>query len=162
MDYWVVIGATGKVSGGSAGVAMLHKWGYSKPLFLASVSSSDVEYRGLLEMPELELSPAWRAVDSPSSRYAKVFGDYICKDDDGHRFTLMSRGHPVNFNGDIEHIDKNVIECTRALMLAGVCVGIANPGRGKRLSRSGFRAAELAQWISVRSGSHENQLLLFD
>lgn len=86
--------------------------------FLVSASSSNVEFLGLqVENQELKTD------------FERVHADYKVKIKNGYAW-ILNAGFPINFDGSVDPIPPNIVQLTRALMLAGVYDSIEAEGTG--------------------------------
>jgi hypothetical protein len=86
-------------------------------VYLASASSSDIEFRNMAGFPlKRRLNPAPEIGDSDHQR---IHADLVY-DTDGAEIILLNGGFPVNFNGVLDPIPPEQIQLTRALLLSGL------------------------------------------
>ncbi len=117
---------------GCTGVCVLETdWAKSRRgrVYLASASSSDVEFRNDPGLRwKARLNPAPEIDDSDHQR---IHADFVYGDNPA-QVIVLNGGYPVNFNGALDPIPAERIQLTRALLLSGLRQAVESVETGLR------------------------------
>lgn len=136
----VILGCSGSREGPS-----IEAWADKRGIAaFASASSSDVEMGVYSLRASASMRLPWPYLDEveADSDFQRIHGNYVV-DRPGRELVILNGGFPVNFTGSIDPIPPDVIQLTRALMLAGLCEASISTGRrGLVPLGDGFRLAD--------------------